>query len=238
MKSRHALRSLILPEGELAVVILRRPRKSIVLRMRHDALEVVAHPQVPVAYIRDLLIQRTNWIRHHWQQQRALAQARVLPPSSVHFMGRPLPIVFCGGTRQRVVLDETEARVYGFSGEAEPELLRAALARALSRQAVLEYPARLGVFAPRLARQMQGWQLSGARTRWGSCTAAGKVRLNWRLIQAPAFVLDYVMAHELAHLAHLNHSPAFWAEVARLLPAWQTGRDWLKAHGNQLFSLG
>ncbi len=232
------MHSLILPEGELAVTVLRRPRKSIALRMRHDGLEVVAHPQVPLDYIRDLLLRRTDWIRHHWQQQRTLAQAKALQPQHVFLMGRPLPIVFCGGTRQRVVLAESEAQVYGLSGEDQPERLRAALARALSRKAAQTYPARLAWFAPKLARPMQGWQLSGARTRWGSCTAGGKVRLNWRLIQAPDFVLDYVMAHELAHLAHLNHSPAFWAELARLLPAWQAGRDWLKEHGRQLFSLG
>ena len=84
-------------------------------------------------------------------------------------------------------------------------------------------------------RQPSGLQLSSARTRWGSCTAAGVIRLNWRLLQAPPAVLDYVMAHELAHLEHMNHSPAFWAETARLYPDWQTARRWLKQHGAELF---
>ena len=71
-----------------------------------------------------------------------------------------------------------------------------------------------------------------------SCSASGTIRLNWRLVQAPPQVLDYVLAHELAHLVHMNHSAAFWAEVARLEPDWQQARLWLKTHGTTLFSLG
>lgn len=76
--------------------------------------------------------------------------------------------------------------------------------------------------------------LSSARSRWGSCSASGGVRLNWRLMQAPPAVIDYVVIHELAHLAELNHSPRFWAIVAAHCPDWKVRRDWLKQHGNRL----
>lgn len=80
--------------------------------------------------------------------------------------------------------------------------------------------------------------LRDARGRWGSCSASGRVMLSWRLIGAPASVLAYVVAHELAHLRHMDHSPAFWAEVARLHPDWRVDRSWLKTHGARLHALG
>lgn len=87
-------------------------------------------------------------------------------------------------------------------------------------------------------RQPASLSLSSARTRWGSCSASGAIRLNWRLVQAPPHILDYVLAHELAHLVHMNHSAAFWSETERLFPHWRTARQWLKQHGDTLFAFG
>ncbi len=75
------------------------------------------------------------------------------------------------------------------------------------------------------------------KTKWGACTSRGTVTLNWRLVMAPPEVLDYVVVHELAHLAELNHSPRFWAIVERHCPDWKRHRDWLKANGWRLQSL-
>jgi hypothetical protein len=72
------------------------------------------------------------------------------------------------------------------------------------------------------------WRLSSARTQWGSCNEDGRIRLNWRLVFFPVAVIDYVVAHELAHLEHLNHSPEFWREVERLLPDFRAARDRIK----------
>ena len=75
--------------------------------------------------------------------------------------------------------------------------------------------------------------LSSARTRWGCCSASG-IRLNWRLIHLPLDLVDYVVAHELAHLREMNHSARFWAEVARLCPDWRERRAALKKHGGEI----
>lgn len=75
-------------------------------------------------------------------------------------------------------------------------------------------------------------------TRWGSCSTTGKLNFNWRLILAPPFVLDYVAAHEVAHLVEMNHSTKFWRVVERTLPTMERGRDWLKVHGRELMVYG
>jgi len=77
-------------------------------------------------------------------------------------------------------------------------------------------------------------RMADPRARWGSCTAAGDLMFSWRLIMAPVAVLDYVVAHEVAHLAELNHSPRFWAVVRQLCPDYEPARDWLRRNGAAL----
>jgi predicted metal-dependent hydrolase len=94
-------------------------------------------------------------------------------------------------------------------------------AREVFLERLVHYSAALGVALPRLA-------LSAARTRWGSCSLKSGIRLNWRLIHFPRPVIDYVVAHELAHLREMNHSPRFWSVVEQLYPDYRTARDELK----------
>jgi predicted metal-dependent hydrolase len=85
--------------------------------------------------------------------------------------------------------------------------------------------------AARLGRAPRRLTLRDPRSRWGSCTSEGDLMFSWRLAMAPSAVLDYVVAHEVAHLAELNHSPRFWAEVRRLCPDFEAQRAWLRRHG-------
>lgn len=90
--------------------------------------------------------------------------------------------------------------------------------------------------AAALGRSFRAIALRDTRSRWGSCTHDGRLMFSWRLAMAPPEVLDYVAAHEVAHLAHMDHSPAFWAATGRLLPGYQAHRAWLKAHGHELLA--
>ena len=88
--------------------------------------------------------------------------------------------------------------------------------------------------AETLGRKPRAMCLRDTRSRWGSCTSDGRLMFSWRLAMAPPLVLDYVAAHEVAHLAHMDHSPRFWAEVARLMPGHDPHRAWLRRHGSEL----
>ena len=88
--------------------------------------------------------------------------------------------------------------------------------------------------AAALGRPYSRLTLRDTRSRWGSCSSTGGLMYSWRLIMAPPEVLDYVAAHEVAHLAQMNHGPAFWAEVTRLCPDWRTHRRWLSSQGESL----
>ncbi|MBY5934691.1 M48 family metallopeptidase [Tateyamaria omphalii] len=89
-------------------------------------------------------------------------------------------------------------------------------------------------YADRLGRSYSGLSLRDTRSRWGSCSSAGRLMFSWRLILAPPEVLRYVAAHEVAHLAQMNHSPAFWAEVTRIYGPYDAQRRWLRTDGNGL----
>lgn len=88
--------------------------------------------------------------------------------------------------------------------------------------------------AARLGRAYTRLDLRDTRGRWGSCSSAGRLMFSWRLVMAPPAVLDYVAAHEVAHLAQMNHGPRFWAEVARLCPGHDAQRAWLRQQGTGL----
>lgn len=106
-----------------------------------------------------------------------------------------------------------------------------AFLRLMARQRLQEACTR---HAAALGRPFTRITLRDTRSRWGSCAADGRLMFSWRLILAPPEVLDYVAAHEVAHLAEMNHSPAFWAVVARLCPGYAAPRAWLKQHGQAL----
>jgi len=95
----------------------------------------------------------------------------------------------------------------------------------------LHHAARLGVTPSRIT-------VRDTASRWGSCSSARSLSFSWRLILAPDFVLDYVVAHEVAHLREMNHSPRFWAHVRSLCADIETPQAWLKAHGRQLQRYG
>jgi predicted metal-dependent hydrolase len=106
----------------------------------------------------------------------------------------------------------------------------------IEAQADLEKRCRM--HAATLGVTVKSISMRSQATRWGSCSTTGKLNFNWRLILAPPYVLDYVAAHEVAHLVQMNHSAAFWKTVGKTLPTMERGRDWLKEHGRELMVYG
>jgi len=119
-----------------------------------------------------------------------------------------------------------------------PETFSGRITRFLKKQAqedlrtsVDRHCATLGVRAAKIS-------VKDTRSRWGSCTADGRLSFSWRLVCAPPDVLDYVAAHECSHLLEMNHSDRFWAHVERCKPDWKSYRGWLRTHGAKLHALG
>jgi predicted metal-dependent hydrolase len=211
-------------------ITLRRSARARRLSLRVSGLDgtvtLTLPPRVPpqegLAFARE----RADWIAQvlaRVPQVARVAPGVALPVEGVARRVEPAP------GRGPVRLAEGALVVPGDPAQAGVRL--AAFLRALARD-------RLAVAVDRhagaLGRVPSSLTLRDTRSRWGSCTAAGGLMFNWRLVMAPPAVLDYVAAHEVAHLAEMNHSPRYWAVVARLLPGYEAPRRWLKAHGGAL----
>jgi predicted metal-dependent hydrolase len=116
--------------------------------------------------------------------------------------------------------------------------LRPAIEKHLRELATRELSLRVAELASRHGFTVNRLMVRNQRTRWGSCSRRGTVSLNWRLIQTPDFVRDYIALHELAHLRHMNHSRRFWQEVERLCPDYRIAERWLKQNRGMLHPAG
>ncbi|MGE3143005.1 MAG: M48 family metallopeptidase [Hyphomonadaceae bacterium] len=118
------------------------------------------------------------------------------------------------------------------------DLFEARAARFFKGAALADLKARVAVHAAALGVEPRRIQVKDTRSRWGSCSTEGALSFSWRVICAPPFVLDYLAAHEVAHLREMNHSRRFWALVKRLCPEDERGKAWLDRHGAALHGIG
>jgi predicted metal-dependent hydrolase len=120
-----------------------------------------------------------------------------------------------------------------------PEHVGRKLTDFLKKEAKREIAELARIKSAAIGRQVKGLTLRDTRSRWGSCSAAGRLAFSWRLFLAPDWVLDYVVAHEVAHLKEMNHGPRFWALCAALTETDpKAARAWLKQHGGSLHAYG
>jgi predicted metal-dependent hydrolase len=112
--------------------------------------------------------------------------------------------------------------------------LRPALEAQFARRARIELPARTWELAAVAGLEVKQVTVRNQRSRWGSCSATGTISLNWRLVQTPDSVRDYIIHHELMHLREMNHSGRFWARVEEVCPGWRDAELWLKRNGSLL----
>jgi predicted metal-dependent hydrolase len=108
----------------------------------------------------------------------------------------------------------------------------------LRASARIDFAERVAVHAKTLKVEPRSISIKDMRSRWGSCSSEGRLNFSWRLVCAPSFALDYVAAHEVAHLKEMNHSTRFWKQVERCIPDWRHARAWLQDKGSTLHSIG
>ena len=130
------------------------------------------------------------------------------------------------GPKLTVCLAADIFRVASFEGD-----LRAPLEAQFARRAKIELPARAWELAAETSADVKQVMVRNQRSRWGSCSAGGTISLNWRLVQAPDTVRDYIIYHELMHLREMNHSDRYWARVAEVCPWWRDAEKCLKRNG-------
>lgn len=222
-------RRTVLAGRELSYQITRSARRSVGLKIDANGLTLQLPGRFPLRELDAILQQKAEWIFDRLAAMQARQPVAVTASSQLDWLGEPRSLLL-GAKRSDVGADHLQ--LAASAAEDIPQ----ALARLMQREARRFLGERLQLWADRLALQPSRMQLSGAKSRWGSCTSAGAIRLNWRLMQAPIPIIDYVIIHELCHLREMNHSPRFWALVAAACPDWKVKRAWLKEHGARYFT--
>ena len=220
------------PPENSDIVFERSPRaRRYRLTLRRDGTAVATIPaRGSVRGAERFVAQHSDWLERARERQRRRPRLADVwsPGTRVLWRGELAEIrVAVAGDRPQVCLAADVFRVRTLDGD-----LRATLEGQFARRAKIELPARAWELAALTGADAKHISVRNQRARWGSCSRTGTISLNWRLVQTPDFVRDYIIYHELMHLREMNHSGRFWARVEEVCPGWRDAERWLKRNGS------
>lgn len=219
----------------LSYTLVRSRRRSVALTVsREGTLTVRAPLRFPIDRIEAFIEEKRIWV------DRVTEKMRLRSEEKGNHTYQDGEVFWYVGARYPLRLSERAAPSLSFSGN-EFVLARRFHSRAKERflawyrrEAKRVLAERVEYFARQYELRYTAVTINAARTRWGSCSGAGRLNFTFRLVMAPVSVIDYVVVHELAHLEHKNHSSAFWKAVAAMYPDFESARAWLKKNGHML----
>jgi hypothetical protein len=226
-------RRLVVGPEPIPYTLRRARRRSIGFTIDDRGLTVAAPRWVGLGEIEAAIAEKQRWILcklaewRDWQARQPLRHVHFGDGGTLLLLGRSLTLrLRPAAERARLAESDAGAELHlALPPLAGEEQVRDAVLAWLKAEARRVLGDRLQRLAARQAVQPRSWSLSSARSQWGACTHQGHIRLNWRLVHFSLPVMDYVVAHELAHLQEMNHSPRFWRAVGELLPGFETARD-------------
>lgn len=213
----------------IQLVLRRSARRSFALQVDHRGARVSVPLRAPLAEVERFVRGHGAWLLDRLRRSAARPQAPTLVPAdgvALPLFGRPLRLRYVDARRAQWRLAADGVEELHLPSAVDATL---AVRKALQARALAWYRGRVEEFCHRLGLPVPPVRLSSARTRWGSCSSLSGIRLHWRLIHLAPELIDYVVAHEVAHLREMNHSPRFWAVVESVYPAWRDARAQLRA---------
>jgi len=218
---------------------IRRSNRALHARILVDAdgVEVVLPRNFPLRKVEPFVQEKRPWIertlRRLKDSEQLFPPARVCDGGEVPYLGERLSLaVRIEPSRSRAHVARRGSGLRVALGPGTP--LEDALEAWYRRRARAEIAPRLEAALARAGRGYKTLQIRGQRTRWASCSTTGAMSFNWKLLMAPAEILDYVVEHEVAHLDVQDHSRRFWSLVASRCPRWREHERWLRSHGHAL----
>ena len=223
--------SVVVVDGRsVPLLFVRHPRaRRYVLRLRPDGTARVTVPRGGSEVMAQQFAEKNaDWLRQQMQRVTARPPGKTAWPVGAEIFYRGEAVMITESEHGLAFADQTLPLT--------PAALdcRPALESHLRQLATVELPPRVFHFARQHGLSVQRVTVRDQKSRWGSCSRRGTISLNWRLIQTPAFVTDYIILHELMHLRQMNHSQKFWQEVERVCPEYRHAEKWLKTHGRTL----
>src|SRR5690349_19611580 len=233
-------RLLVKHGSQIYAIRLRRHRRArrYTLRIHPSDREAILTmpPRGTIAEAKDFAQRHGGWIAA--RLGRLPKAAPFLPGTLVPLRGIPHRIVHRAGQRGTVWTEVRDSGEKVLCVAGGVEHIERRVHDYLKREARRELHKAAQDYAEMLSVRVKRLSIRDQSSRWGSCTSAGSLSFSWRLILAPTFVLDYLAAHEVAHLVEMNHSPRFWRQVEKLCPDMARAKASLSAHGSDLHRYG
>ncbi len=228
-------RRIVVGQQELDYRLLRSKRRSIGFVIDDDGLRVTAPRWVAQAEIELAIRDKARWIFTKLAERRERSARRLQPQmqwrdgATLPFLGADLTLRLRPGHAQVLEYDAASRTLtLSLAADAVEQQIKDRVQGWLQQQARELFAERLPLYAARLQVSYRAFALSSATTQWGSCTADGRIRLNWRLVHFALPLIDYVIAHELSHLREMNHGPRFWQTVQSIFPEFEAARKALR----------
>ena len=218
--------------GERLPLVIKRHRRAKRICLRYNptqhtiSLTLPRHTRVSVGL--QFLMQKSEWLMdtlHEIPEKKQIKPGVVVP-----LLGARVRIKHEPTLEDRYYLDDEALYIGGPREQFQKRLIETL--RTIAVSAIDEIASK---HARKIGRRIQRISVRDTRSRWGSCSSNGNLAFSWRLVFAPFEVMEYVVAHEVAHLRHMNHSKNFWELVGYLSPDFEAAKDWLRLHGKELY---
>ncbi|MDP1660118.1 MAG: SprT family zinc-dependent metalloprotease [Methylotenera sp.] len=224
--------TLTLPCGQqLQYQLERRQRRTVGLKITATGLVIHAPKRISQSHLEGIIVLKADWIR----KKLAALTANKIPDmqwqhgEQLLFLGNAITLAVEHHVRSKAVEYEPGVLQLAMPNHHDQALVSRKVIQWYKKQAFTDFTRRLEIFSSKLGVNFASLSLSNASSRWGSCNSRKEIRLNWRLLQAPPHIINYVVCHELAHLKEMNHSAKFWATVASIFPDYKSAEKELKA---------
>jgi predicted metal-dependent hydrolase len=222
--------TLTIGNGLVSVIFCRRPRaRRYILRIKHDGILRVTIPRGgSKTYAQEFALRNAAWIQSQLRKVKSAPQNPEIwqDGTEILFRGERVTIQILGN----MVSFADQLLSLAAHGEDLKQLVTSHLQQLASK----ELRERTIELAKQLQLTIQRVSIRSQRSRWGSCSTQARLSLNWRLIQTPPYVAEYIILHELMHLKEMNHSSRFWKCVAEVCPDYARAEAWLKLHGQNM----
>lgn len=223
--------------GFIAEVIRTSRTKTADIRVEEGVVSVVVPSELDGERIDQILADKRQWIKNKiflHREALPVTTKEYVSGESFSYLGRNYRLKVKRGAYRPVKLLEGRLNVTVPKGKDDPYMVRNALVRWYMARADAKLLEKVERYATIIGVEPTEVGVKSFKSRWGSCSAKGKIDFNWKVIMAPNRMVDYVVVHELCHLKHHDHSPRFWKEVERVLPDFVACREWLKVNAGVL----
>ena len=224
-------------DKDLPIEVVRtKRRKTASIEVIDGAVHAIVPEQLSNGRIEALLKKRISWIRMKLREQSRIVTPKIkeyVSGENFTYLGRNYRLKVLRDTDHNVKLKGGYLEVGVGTNPTDSEI-RNALVQWYEAHALQRLTEKTNRYASIMGVSLNLVSVRDYKARWGSCSSKGEISFNWRIIIAPHHIVDYVVVHELCHLKHPNHSPAYWKSVKHEISDYEVCRQWLKEHGTEL----